>query len=407
MTTAEIVETNVLGTYARAPLTLVRGQGVRVWDENGTEFRDFTTGIAVNTLGHAHPYYTRKLQEQAEKLVHTSNLFTNTEQARLAERLVQRAGPGRIVFGNSGAEANEFLIKLGRLYGTQTSGGEGRRYRILTALNSFHGRTYGGMSATPQAKVQAGFGPLVPGFAHAPLNDLAAFAALVDDQTIAILVESIQGEGGIHSCTPGFLQGLRQLCDERGLLLLVDEVQCGIGRTGAFFAFEASGITADAIGMAKGLGGGFPIGACWVAEKHIKLFKPGMHGSTYAGSPLACAAANAVLDVLEQEDLIGHVNALAPGFRNQLDALVARYPQVLSGVRGRGFLIGLGLRAPYEAAAVIAALRAEGLLCPAAGTQTVRLLPPLNVTAEELDDAAQRIDRALAKLAAPAGAAGI
>lgn len=400
MNTIEQYDHAVLGTYAKSPLTLVRGAGVRVWDETGREYLDFTTGIAVNTLGHAHPRYTQRLQEQAGTLVHTSNLFRNVEQGRLAERLVAKAGPGRIVFGNSGAEANEFLIKFARFHGTHVSGGEGRKYKILTALQSFHGRTYGGMSATPQAKVQAGYGPLVPGFAHAPLNDLAAFRDLVDDQTIAILIETIQGEGGIHPCTPEFLHGLRALCDERGLLLLIDEVQCGIGRTGTFFAYEQAGVKPDAIGMAKGLGGGFPIGCVWVAERFIAPFKPGVHGSTYAGSPLACAAANAVLDVLEEDDLLGHVAQLAPAFHARLEGLVTKYPTLVREIRGRGFLIGVGLQPAVEAATLIAALRAEGMLCPAAGTQTVRLLPPLNVTAAELEEAAQRLERALASLLA-------
>lgn len=399
MTTVERVDQNVLGTYARAPLTLERGQGAWVWDDTGRQYLDFGTGVAVNTLGHAHPHHVRRIQEQAAKLIHVSNLYYTEEQGILAERLVARAGPGRVVFGNSGAEANEFLIKFARMVGTRTSGGEGRKYKIVTAHGSFHGRTFGGMSATPQAKVREGFGPLVPGFAHAPLNDLAAFAAAIDPQTVAILIEPIQGESGAHPCTQEFLQGLRRLCDDKGLLLLLDEVQTGIARTGRFFAHEEYGITADAIGMAKGLGGGFPIGAVWVANKHVQHFKPGMHGSTYAGSPLACAAANAVLDVIEQEDLLANVQRLAVILRQHLEAIAARHPQVVSEIRGRGFLVGIGLHPPHEAAALVAALRTEGMLCIPAGTQTVRVLPPLNATAEEVEEGARRIARAVASLA--------
>ena len=308
--TADWYDAHVLKNYARAALTLVRGSGSQVWDDTGKCYLDFTSGIAVNALGHCHPRWVAAVQRQAAELVHVSNLFRNPRQAELARRLVGYAGPGRVFFCNSGAEANEALIKLARLHGVAKAGGEeGRCYKIIAAKSAFHGRTYGGMSATPQEKIQKGFRPLVPGFAFGELNNLESFAALVDNETAAIFVETIQGEGGINPCTPEFLRGLRRLCDERNLLLLVDEVQCGIGRTGAFYAFQHSGITPDAIGMAKGLGGGFPIGGMWVRDRHAELFHPGNHGTTFGGTPLACAAALAVLDVLEEEKLLERVQA--------------------------------------------------------------------------------------------------
>ncbi|MCF7689413.1 MAG: aminotransferase class III-fold pyridoxal phosphate-dependent enzyme, partial [Cephaloticoccus sp.] len=256
-TTADLYDAHSLRNYNRSPLTLVRGAGIYVWDDEDRRFLDFTSGIAVNTLGHCHPDWVEAVQKQTAQLIHVSNLFRNPQQGELARRLAGYAGPGRVFFCNSGTEANEALIKLARLHGVKKAGGEeGKCLKIICAESAFHGRTYGGMSATPQDKIQKGFRPLVPGFAFGQLNDLASFKALIDDTTAAIFVETIQGEGGIHACTPEFLHGLRQLCDEHDLLLMLDEVQCGAGRTGRFFAFEHAGIVPDAIGMAKGLGGG-------------------------------------------------------------------------------------------------------------------------------------------------------
>ncbi|MDE3084560.1 MAG: acetylornithine/succinylornithine family transaminase, partial [Verrucomicrobiota bacterium] len=310
---AELYDAFVLKNYARPALTLVRGNGAQVWDDQGNCYLDFTSGIAVNALGHCHPHWIAAVQRQAGELIHVSNLFRNPNQAELARRLVQRAGPGRIFFCNSGAEANETLLKLARLHGVKKAGGqEGKCSKIICAKNAFHGRTFGGMSATPQEKIQKGFRPLVPGFAFGELNNLKSFADLIDEQTTAIFVETIQGESGINSCTTEFLAGLRSLCDKHNLLLLIDEVQCGMGRTGKFFAFEHAGVMPDAIGMAKGLGGGFPIGAMWVRENAAELFQPGSHGTTFGGTPLACAAALAVLDVIEKEKLLENVTHLSP-----------------------------------------------------------------------------------------------
>jgi acetylornithine/N-succinyldiaminopimelate aminotransferase len=380
--TSELYDAHVLKNYARAPLTLVRGRGAQVWDDAGNAYLDFTSGIAVSALGHCHPHWVAAVQRQAGELIHTSNLFRNPNQGELARRLIGYAGPGRVFFCNSGAEANEALLKLARLHGMKKSGEEGKCYKVICAQQAFHGRTFGGMSATPQEKIQKGFRPLVPGFAFGELNNLQSFAELVDDQTAAIFVETIQGEGGINTCTQEFLIGLRQLCDRHNLLLMLDEVQCGIGRTGYFYAYEAAGVRPDAVGMAKGLGGGFPIGAIWVGERHAELFQPGMHGTTFGGTPLACAAALAVLDVLEREKLLAKVQAQSPAWMEMLRQLVQDFPGQVLGVRGLGYLVGVQLAsdpAPY-----LAAMRERGLLAPSAGGNVVRLLPPLNASSEEL-----------------------
>jgi acetylornithine/N-succinyldiaminopimelate aminotransferase len=392
---AALYDAYVLKNYNRSALTLVRGSGARVWDDTGKSYLDFTTGIAVNALGHCHPAWVSAVQRQAAELVHVSNIFRTPPQGELARRLVELAGPGRVFFCNSGAEANEALIKLARLHGIRKSGGEeGKCIKILCADSAFHGRTFGGMSATPQEKVQKGFRPLVSGFAFGELNNLASFEALVDGDSAAIFIETIQGEGGIHACTPEFLAGLRQLCDHHNLLLMLDEVQCGAGRTGRFFAYEHADVTPDAIGMAKGLGGGFPIGAMWVREPHAELFQPGNHGSTFGGNPLACAAALAVLDVIDQEGLLEQVSARSVPWHAALRGLVEEFPEQISGIRGLGYLVGLQLAsapAPY-----IAALREHGLLAPMAGGNVVRLLPPLNATTEELAQSVEILRTVLA-----------
>jgi acetylornithine aminotransferase/acetylornithine/N-succinyldiaminopimelate aminotransferase len=381
--TADLYDAYVLKNYARAPLTLVRGKGSRVWDDQGNSYLDFSSGLAVSSVGHCHPHWVAAVQRQAGELIHTSNLFRNPNQGELARRLGGYCGPGRIFFCNSGAEANETLLKLARLHGMKKAGGEeGKCFHVLCAHTAFHGRTFGGMSATPQEKIQKGFRPLVPGFAFGELNNVQSFADLVDDRTAAILVETIQGEGGVNPCTNEFLRGLRQLCDRHNLLLMLDEVQCGIGRTGRFFAFEHAGIRPDAIGMAKGLGGGFPIGAMWAAERVADLFHPGMHGTTFGGTPLASAAALAVLDVIEREQLLSHVARSSIPWIEAVGKLAAEFPSHVKGFRGRGFMIGIQMAA--DPAPVVAALRERGLLTAAAGGQVVRLLPPLNATAEEL-----------------------
>ena len=381
--TAELYDAHVMKNYARAPMTLVRGRGTQVWDDVGNAYLDFTSGIAVSALGHCHPHWVAAVQRQAGELIHVSNLFRNPNQGELAKRIVGYAGPGRVFFCNSGAEADEAMIKLARLHGVRKAGGEeGKCYKVIVARNAFHGRMFGGMSATPQEKIQKGFRPLVPGFVVGELNNVESFAALVDDSTAAILVESIQGEAGINPCTPEFLRGLRKLCDEKNLILMLDEVQCGIARTGKFYAFEHAGVRPDVIAMAKGLGGGMPIGSVWAGEKAADLFQPGNHGTTFGGTPLACAAALATLDVIEREQLLAHVAQASVAWHGALRQLQKDFPQHIADVRGKGFLVGVQMTG--DIAPWIGAMRERGLLVVSSGNNVIRFLPPLVATPEEL-----------------------
>jgi acetylornithine aminotransferase/acetylornithine/N-succinyldiaminopimelate aminotransferase len=384
----------VLRNYGRPAITLARGAGCRVWDDAGKRYLDFASGIAVNAVGHCHPRWVKAVSEQAATLAHVSNLYRNPLQGELARRLVGHAGPGRVFFCNSGAEANEGLLKLARLHGIRKSGEEGKCHKVICAKSAFHGRTFGGMSATPQEKIQKGFRPLLSGFAFGELNNLESFEALIDDQTAAIFVETIQGEGGVHPATPEFLLGLRALCNRYNLLLILDEVQCGIGRSGRFFAFEHAGVRPDAIGMAKGLGGGFPIGAIWIGEGAADLFQPGMHGTTFGGTPLACAASLATLDIIADEKLCEHVARVSVPWHAALARLAEEFPTQVTGLRGLGFMVGLQLAS--EPPPYIAALREAGLLAPLAGGNVIRLLPPLIATEAELAESVDILRRVFA-----------
>ena len=388
---------SLLRNYGPPALNAVRGEGAYLYDESGERYLDFGTGIAVTSLGHSHPKWVQAVQGQAATLAHCSNLYGIPGQAKLADRLFQRTGPGSILFCNSGAEANEALIKLARLHGRRLSDGEeGRRYKVVCANNAFHGRTFGGMSATPQEKIQSGFHPMLDGFRFGELNDIDSFEQLVDDSVAAVFIETIQGEGGIFPAESGFLRELRALCDERGVLLILDEVQCGIGRTGHFFAYEVAGIRPDAVGMAKGLGGGFPIGAIWVAEPYADLFQPGSHGTTFGGNPLACAAANAVLDVIEEENLLTQVQSQSAIWHEALQALTEKYSTHIAGLRSVGYMVGLQLHA--DCRAVAHAAREKKLLIVPAGHNTVRLLPPLITTKEELRESVRILDAVFSTL---------
>ena len=386
--TADLYAQFVIPTYARFPVALARGEGARVWDESGRCYLDFTSGIAVNSLGHAHPAIRDAIAAQAGTLVHTSNLYLTRPQAELARRLVGYVGTaGKIFFCNSGAEANEGLYKLARKHGAPRG-----RHEIITLDSSFHGRTLGGIAATGQLKVKLGFGPPVDGFINIPAR-IECVQNAVNAKTAAIMVEPIQGEGGVRPLSSGFLRALRALCDEHKLLLLYDEVQCGLGRTGHWCGWHAAGAedaVPDAVSWAKGIGGGFPLGAFWVREPFADLLGPGSHGTTYGGSPLACAASNAVFDTIEKESLLA--NARERGA--QLRDAAAVLPHVRE-VRGAGLLLGVevGDFAPLEGEEGTTALRltkrliTAGLLVVPAGEQTIRLLPPLNVTAAECAEA--------------------
>ncbi|NWF38986.1 acetylornithine transaminase [Mariprofundus sp. NF] len=370
-----------MNTYARFPLTLVRGQGSRVWDDADNCYLDFISGIAVDTLGHAHPKMTQALSTQAATLLHCSNLFNIPKQQQLAEKLCADSGLDAAFFCNSGAEANEAAIKLARKYFYDQ--GSARR-TVITATQSFHGRLLSTLTATGQDKVKVGFDPLPPGFIHVPLNDLDALKAVISRQSAAILLEPLQGEGGVNIANAAYLQGVRKLCDEHGMLLMLDEVQTGIGRCGTMFAFEQAGVKPDILTLAKGLGGGVPIGAMLATDAVAASFGPGTHGSTFGGNPLSCTAALTVLEVIENESLLENVKARGAQLMQGLKAMQARFP-VIKEVRGQGLLIGAELS--IEAGPLIAEARESGLLVLSAGPNVLRLLPPLNVSEAEVDEA--------------------
>jgi acetylornithine/N-succinyldiaminopimelate aminotransferase len=387
----------LMKNYGPPAFDAVRGEGVYLYDTSGKRYLDFGSGIAVTSVGHSHPKWVKAVQDQAATLSHCSNLYGIPGQQKLANRLIEKAGPGRVLFCNSGAESNDALIKLARLHGRQLSGGEeAKRYTVVAAEDAFHGRTFGGMAATPQEKIQGGFRPMLAGFKFGQLNKIESFDKLVDDTVAAVFIESIQGEGGVFPAEDSFLKELRALCTERGALLMLDEVQCGIGRSGHFFAFEKSGVKPDAIGMAKGLGGGFPIGAIWVAEPYAELFQPGSHGTTFGGSPLACAAANATLDIIEQDNLLHEVAANGAIWHEAIQGLVEKYPQHLAGMRGAGYMVGLALHA--DSSAVTIAARDKGLLIVPAGHNTIRLLPALTATLKQLAESTRILDEVFAEL---------
>jgi predicted acetylornithine/succinylornithine family transaminase len=391
MTTEEIArlyERYVMDTYSPR-VALVRGRGARVWDAEGREYLDFLSGIAVTSLGHAHPRLTRAIRKQAGTLIHGSNIFYHELHAKLAEALSSRSLQGRCFFCNSGAEANEALIKLARLWGHDRG-----RYEVISMRQSFHGRTLATLTATGQDKVQKGFEPLPSGFAYAQFNDLDSVRSAVTPRTAAILVEAIQGEGGVLPAAPGFLQGVRQLCDEQDLLLFFDEVQCGMGRTGKWFAYQHDGVEPDAISVAKGLGGGFPIGAVVAGPKLSHVFRPGHHATTFGGTPLACAAALAVLETLEAEDLVNRAGEMGTRFMNQLRKATRSFSFVKE-IRGRGLMVGMVLDRP--AAGLESVLREKGLLVLATAGNVIRFLPPLIVSRAQIGQAVRRVKAACAE----------
>ncbi len=395
LSTEEQYEQCRLHNYGAPELTLVKGLGEKVWDDQGNEYLDFCTGIATTSIGHCHPRHVKAITEQAKQLIHCSNLYKIVPQGNLAEALVSKIGPGKIFFCNSGAESSETLIKLSRLFGLSKCGNEGDTTEVIVVGNAFHGRTFAGMSATPQEKIQKGFKPMLPGIEVATMNDIESVLSKITDKTAAIMLEPIQGEGGVHLASSGFLQQLRKLCDDNNILLLLDEVQCGIGRTGTFFAFEEAGIKPDAIGMAKGLGGGFPIGAVWITEKHSNLFQPGSHGSTFGGNPLASVAALAVIETIEEENLLERVQTLSKPWIESLKT-ICQGSKILKEVRGRGFLVGLDF--DIDPAPISKALQDEGLLLTVrAGGNVIRLIPPLTVSEESLHKSIEIIKSTISK----------
>lgn len=381
---------SLMQNYARTPLTLVRGEGSTVFDDQGNSYLDFVAGIAVNTLGHAHPALVAAVSSQASTMLHCSNLYHIPKQEELAGRLTGLSGLGRAFFCNSGAEANEAAIKIARKYFHDA--GSPRR-TVITATNSFHGRLLSTLTATGQDKVKTGFDPLPPGFVHVPLNDLQALKAAINDTTAAVLLEPLQGEGGVNLADSEYLQGVRSLCDEHGILLMLDEVQTGIGRTGKMFAFEHAGIRPDVLTLAKGLGGGVPIGAMLASEKVAAAFGPGSHGSTFGGNPLACSAALAVLATIEKEGLLANVNRQGERLKAGLQKLVEKFA-FATEVRGSGLLLGVACSEPVTS--IIDDCRERGLLVLGAGPNVVRLLPALNIGAEEVGQALEILESAFA-----------
>ncbi len=386
---------SILPVYKRAPVHFERGEGAYLFDRDGRRYLDFCSGIAVTLLGHAHPHLVEVLKAQAEKLWHCSNLYGIDEQERLADRLVGHSFADTTFFCNSGAEALECAIKMARRYHFQREQPE--RTRIITFEGAFHGRTLATISAAGQEKYLEGFRPGLPGFDSVPLGDLTAVIDAIGDETAAILIEPIQGEGGIRRVEPAFLDDLRQLCDDHGLLLLFDEVQCGMGRTGKLFAYQWSGIAPDVMALAKGLGGGFPIGACLATARAASGMTPGCHGSTFGGNPLACAVGNGVLDVLLEGGFMDHVQAIAGRLRERLEQLVAAYPRIFTGVRGDGLMLGLQCTPPN--ADLSAKLLAHGLLTVPAGDNVLRLLPPLIIEEAQIDEAVSVLEEVCQELA--------
>jgi len=409
----ELFQKYVVPSYGRFDLVFSHGQGSYLWDVNGKRYLDLGSGIAVCGLGHANAEITDALVKQSQRLLHVSNLYYTEPQGRLAATIVRHLAPGKVFFSNSGGEANEGLFKLARKFGHD----EGR-FEILTAQNSFHGRTLACIAATGQDKVKKGFEPMVAGFRHVPYNDLEAMRQAISPSTVAVLIEGIQGEGGIVGATSDYLLGLRQLCDEKKLLLMMDSVQCGHFRTGRFQSFQRilEGVPGgekflpDAISMAKALGGGFPIGAFWVREPYADLLGPGTHSTTYGGTPLACAVALRVFEVIEREGLAENARRTGEFLRTALQKLVDAYPTVLKSVRGLGFMLGLELAdkelipafAPSDksaAAQFVTRLHEAGVITIPSGTQVVRLLPALNLAPTQAQEGLGLVERVVRSLA--------
>ena len=386
---AALFDQYVMHTYAPTA-TLTSGSGCKVRDPDGMTYLDFTAGIAVHNVGHCHPKVVKAIQAQVATLGHCSNLYYNVNQALLAQRLSKLSLNGKCFFCNSGAEANEAMIKLARLWGHEKG-----KYEIVSMQNSFHGRTLATLAATGQAKVQKGFDPLPIGFAYAEFNNLDSVKAAINERTVAVMLEAVQGEGCVIAATEEFFVGVRKLCDEKGLLMLCDEVQCGMGRTGKWFGWQNFPVKPDAFTLAKALADGIPMGALVASPALSDLFKPGMHASTFGGNPVSSAAALAVLDVIEEEALVKHAEEVGALFVEGLGAFVEKYKQVLE-VRGKGLMVGLVVEG--DAKEVVSACRNMGLLCCVAGEHVVRFLPPLNVKEADLDEAIEMIGDALEQL---------
>lgn len=387
---------SLLPTFARSELAFVRGEGATLFTEDGTAYLDFAAGIAVNSLGHCHPHLVETLKAQAEKVWHVSNLYRIPEQEALGRRLVEASFADHAFFTNSGAEANECAIKMARKY--HAHHGHPERYRIITFEGAFHGRTLATIAAGGQKKYIDGFGPKVEGFDQVPFGDHDAVKAAIGPETAAIMIEPIQGEGGLRPVPPQCLRGLRELCDQRGLLLIYDEVQCGVGRTGKLFAYELSGAAPDILSLAKGIGGGFPLGVCLSTAAAGIGMTAGSHGTTFGGNPLACAVGNAVLDVVLAEGFLERVSRVALYAKQKLAAFHDRHPRIVEGIRGEGLMLGIKLKPPVGD--MVQLLRKQRFLTVAAGDNVLRLVPPLIVTEADIDVALSRLEMAATEMEA-------
>ncbi len=384
----------LLPTYSRADLAFVRGEGPYLFAEDGSRYLDFAAGIAVNALGHAHPHLVAALCDQATKLWHTSNLYRVPGQEKLARRLVENSFADTVFFTNSGVEAIECAIKMARRH--HFVNGAPERFRIVSFEGAFHGRTLAGIAAGGQAKYLEGFGPKVEGFDQIAVADMAALKALDTTQIAALLIEPVQGEGGLRTVPAEFLRHLRRLCDDTGMLLIFDEVQTGVGRTGKLFAYEWTEVTPDIMAIAKGIGGGFPVGACLAKAEAADGMTAGVHGSTFAGNPLAMAVGNAVLDVVLEDGFLAHVRSIASYTRQQLSGLIESHPKVFAELRGEGLMIGLKLKLPNTE--FVATLRKHHMLSVGAGDNVVRLLPPLTITEEQVREAIAALEAAASEM---------
>ena len=385
----------VMPNYARTAFALVKGEGMYVWADDGRRFLDMGSGIAVNSLGHCHPKLVAALTEQAKTLWHVSNLYRIAGQERVAGLLVANSFADTVFFNNSGAEAVEAAIKMARRY--HHGAGHPERYRIISCDGSFHGRSLTDLAAGSSEKHREGFGPMPEGFDHVPFDNLNAMRAAITDQTAAILVEPVQGEGGIRAASPGFLKGIREICDEFGILMLLDEVQTGSGRTGRLFAHEWAGVTPDILATAKGLGGGFPVGAVLATEAAAKAMTPGSHGSTFGGTPLAMSAVGAMLDVILAPGFLARVDKVARVLWDKLGAVVAKYPSVLTEVRGQGLMVGM--RCAVENNVLVGRMIDNGVLTVPAGDNVVRMLPPLVIEESHIEEAVAALDKSCAEIA--------
>ncbi len=392
MTSAEIIardQAHEIGIYARQPVAFVRGRGAELWDADGTRYLDFFAGLAVNSLGHCHPAVVEAVQRQVATLQHVSNLYYSPPVGELAELLCKHSFAERAFFCNSGAEANEAAMKLARRWGSKEGGG---RFEIIATLGSFHGRTFGTLTATGQEKYHQGFLPLLPGVRLVPFDDVDAARAAVRPETVAIIVEPIQGEGGVRPPSAGYLHALRALCDEHDLLLIFDEIQCGLGRTGALFAYEHFDVRPDVVTLAKALGSGMPIGAMLTTEPLAAALTPGSHGTTFGGNPVACAAAVAAVTELAKPELLAHVRELGTQFRTKLEALRARCPFVTE-VRGVGLMLGAVLYRPGQP--IVERCLRDGLLINCTAERVLRFVPPLVLTTAQVDEGFEILTRAL------------